>query len=356
MGRQVTIAIDAMGGDIGPAVTVAGALDVWRINPDLVLIFVGDETAIRTELARLKMPANDRIRVRHTSQVVGMDESPSKALRSKRDSSLRVAIDLVRDDAADAIVSAGNTGALMVFSWMVLKMIPHIDRPAIITRMPTLSGWTYMLDLGANADCSEEHLYQFAVMGSALVQQAHGIDRPTVALLNIGSEEVKGIEKVKKAAQLLRQSDLNYVGYIEGNQIFSGHVNVVVCDGFVGNVSLKTSEGVAKLLGSFIKAAFSKSWYGKLAALISYPVLSRLRAQMDPREYNGATLVGLQGIVVKSHGGTDILGFANAVKVAVLEVEHALPKRIEDQIVAAMAGFNSDIKTNDHLDTEVTES
>jgi glycerol-3-phosphate acyltransferase PlsX len=218
----------------------------------------------------------------------------------------------------------------------VLKTIPGIDRPAIMSRMPTVAGHTYMLDLGANAGCTPEHLFQFAVMGAAMVGAVHGIARPSVALLNIGEEELKGIESIKKAALLLQKSKLNYIGFIEGNHIFDNRANVVVCDGFVGNVALKTSEGVAKLIGHFLREEFTRTWYAKLAAMAAYPVLKSLRNRMDPRLYNGASLLGLQGIVIKSHGGADSVAFANAIKIGILEIKENIPGKIADLVASSL--------------------
>jgi glycerol-3-phosphate acyltransferase PlsX len=336
MKRPLRIALDAMGGDHGPAVVVPAVAQVAREYSDLSLILVGDVALVRAELARHQLQENDRLVVHHASEVVGMDEAPSKALRGKKDSSMRVAINLVKAGQADAVVSAGNTGALMAIARFVLKTIPGIDRPAIMSRMPTVRGHTYMLDLGANAGCTPDNLYQFAVMGAAMVGAVHGIERPTVALLNIGEEELKGIEPIKKAALLLQKSRLNYIGFIEGNHIFDNRANVVVCDGFVGNVALKTSEGVAKLIGHFMREEFTRAWYAKLAAMAAYPVLKALRKRMDPRLYNGASLLGLQGIVIKSHGGADSVAFANAIKIGILEIRENIPAKIADLVATSL--------------------
>lgn len=258
-----------------------------------------------------------------------MDESPSRALRLKKDSSLRVAIDLVKRGTAQACVSAGNTGALMATARYVLKTLPGIDRPAISTSIPNVKGHTLMLDLGANIDCSAEHLFQFAVMGSVLANAVHGLERPRVGLLNIGEEEIKGNDQVKEAARLLAASSLNYTGFVEGDDVYKGGVDVVVCDGFVGNVALKTSEGVAKMIGHFIREEFKRNLLTRLAGLIAMPVLGAFRQRIDPRRYNGASLLGLRGIVIKSHGGADALAFENAINVAVLEVQKAVPDRID---------------------------
>lgn len=329
MNRPVTIALDASGGDFGPSVVVPAALDVLHKHARVHLILVGDETAIRNELRE----RNDvRLHVRHATQRVEMDESPAQALRKKKDSSMRVVIDLVKSGDADACVSAGNTGALMATARYVLKTLPGIDRPAIITRIPAIDGHTHMLDLGANVDCTAEHLYQFAVMGSELVAVVTGDPRPRLGLLNIGEEDTKGNEKVKEAGQLLERSDLNYIGYIEGDDIYTDAVDVVVTDGFVGNVSLKTSEGVAKMITHYIRESFSRNVFTRIVGLMAKPVLRPFRDLIDPRRYNGASLVGLQGIVIKSHGSADVFAFANAVEIAILEVAQDLPKRIHKRL------------------------
>ncbi len=329
MNRPVTIALDASGGDFGPGVVVPAALDVLHKHRDVNLILVGDETAIRRELGG----RNDtRLQVRHATQQVEMNESPAQALRKKKDSSMRVVIDMVKSGDAHACVSAGNTGALMATARYVLKTLPGIDRPAIITRIPAIDGHTHMLDLGANVDCTAEHLYQFAVMGSELVAVVTGDPRPRVGLLNIGEEDIKGNEKVKEAGQLLEASDLNYIGYVEGDDIYTDAVDVVITDGFVGNVSLKTSEGVAKMIIHYIREGFQRNVLTRLIGLMARPVLRRFRDLIDPRNYNGASLVGLQGIVIKSHGGADVLAFANAVEIAIVEVAKDLPKRIHKRL------------------------
>lgn len=330
MGRPITLSLDAMGGDHGPSVVVPAAVDYLRNDPETHLILVGIEEEVRKHLGT---DANHpRLRIHPASQVVGMDEPPSKALRNKKDSSMRVAIDLVKQGVADACVSAGNTGALMATARFVLKTIPGIDRPAIMTAMPSLQGETWMLDLGANVDCSDEHLLQFAAMGSELVTAVREITRPRVGLLNIGEEEIKGNEQVKRAHERLSATGLNYIGYVEGDDIFKGGVDVVVCDGFVGNVSLKSVEGVAKMLSQFMREEFKRNLLTKLAGLIALPVLRSLRRRMDPRRYNGASLLGLKGIVIKSHGGADVVSFENAIRIAKKEVHADVPNRIARQI------------------------
>ena len=329
----LTLALDAMGGDHGPHVVVPAALSVLAEQADLALILVGDKDAIAHELRANNAVVNDRLQIHHASQRVEMDEPPAQALRGKKDSSMRVAINLVKEGRAQACVSAGNTGALMVTARYVLKTLPGIDRPAIISSLPTMVGHTHMLDLGANIDSTAEHLFQFAIMGSVLVSAVDNIERPRVGLLNIGEEEMKGNEVVKSAARLLAATpDINYVGFVEGDDIYKGTVDVVVCDGFVGNVALKTSEGLAKMISHYMKQEFKRSLVTQLVGMLAMPVLKAFRAKIDPRQYNGASLVGLQGIVIKSHGGADTFAFANAIKEAVLEVRKDVPQRISKQL------------------------
>lgn len=326
MSDTLSIALDAMGGDYGPSVVVPAALSYLDQDPDVDLILVGREDAIREHLPGGEAPA--RIRIHHASQEVGMDELPSRALRGKKDSSMRVAINLVGENVAQACVSAGNTGALMATARFVLKTLPHVDRPAIITALPSIGGRSWVLDLGANVDCSADHLFQFAVMGAELVSAVEGVERPSVGLLNIGQEEIKGSDQIKRAHELLSASQLNYVGYVEGDDIFTGDVDIIVCDGFVGNVALKSSEGVAKMIGHFLKAEFTRGPLSRLAGLIALPVLRSLRRRIDPRRYNGAPLVGLRGVVVKSHGGTDAVGFTAAIAIAKKEAQAEVADRI----------------------------
>lgn len=327
-----TIALDAMGGDHGPKVVTAAAKQVLASVRNLRLILVGDQEVLTDQLNALGMQVGENLRIHHASQKVEMDESPATALRSKKDSSMRVAINLVKQGEAQACVSAGNTGALMATAKFVLKTLPGIDRPAICTALPTMHGHTHVLDLGANIGSEPEHLLQFAVMGSVLVSSLENIANPTVGLLNIGEEDIKGDETVKAAAKLIGASDLNYYGFVEGDDIFKGTVDVVVCDGFVGNVALKTSEGVAKMISHFMKQEFKKNFRTKLAALFAMPVLKNFKKRIDPREYNGASLLGLQGIVIKSHGSADEFSFANAIRVAIAECDHNVPQKIASQL------------------------
>lgn len=335
--ESITLAIDAMSGDHGYSVAVEAALQAVDAHSHLTVILVGDEHALRGALAAQRRAADVRLRVQAASEVVAMDELPSKALRNKKDSSMRVAVDLVKAGQAQACVSAGNTGALMAAAKFVLKTLPGVDRPAIISPLPTLQGATHVLDLGANAECTAEQLVQFAAMGSALVTAMHDIERPRVALLNIGEEEIKGNETIKRAAALLAASPLNYVGFVEGDGVFLHPVDVVVCDGFVGNIALKAGEGVAKLIGHFLREEFTRSLATKLVGLLARSILHALAKRMDPRHYNGATFVGLRGIVVKSHGSADVVAFRNAIEVAMREVEHCVPERIERLLDAAIA-------------------
>ncbi|MEP7068824.1 MAG: phosphate acyltransferase PlsX [Usitatibacter sp.] len=329
---KTVIAVDAMGGDHGPSVTVPACLDFLASDPSAQLLLVGLKEPLERELARHRAASHPRITIVPATEVVGMDEDVRSAIRTKKRSSMRVAIDLVKEGRAQACVSAGNTGALMGTAKFVLKTLPGIDRPAICAVLPTRNGQVYALDLGANADCTPEHLLQFAIMGSTLVKAVEGKANPTVGLLNIGSEEIKGNEVVKKAGELLRASALNFHGNVEGDDIYKGTTDIVVCDGFAGNVALKTSEGLAKMLGDFLKEEYTRTWLSRIAAFISYPVIQRFRRRVDHRRYNGAALLGLKGIVVKSHGSADRFGFTAALKRAASEASHGLIERIGEEI------------------------
>jgi phosphate acyltransferase len=333
---KAVIAIDAMSGDHGTGVTVPASLRALKQHSGLSLILVGDEKLLQQELERQGGQLSDRLSIQHATQVVEMDEAPSSALRGKKDSSMRVAINLVKEGVAQACVSAGNTGALMATSRFVLKTLDGIDRPAIISALPTISGHTHMLDLGANIDSSAEVLYQFALMGSVLTSEVDNIPSPTIGLLNIGEEEMKGNEVIKVASQLLSGSNLNYVGFVEGDDIWKGTADVVVADGFPGNIALKSSEGIAKMISHFMRQEFKKNIITMLAGLIAMPVLRSLRRRIDPREYNGASLVGLRGIVIKSHGSADAHSFATAIGEAVLEVRKNVPEKIQQQLGVLM--------------------
>jgi glycerol-3-phosphate acyltransferase PlsX len=329
---SLIVALDAMGGDHGPSVVVPAALRALDEHRQLGLALVGDRGALEQELAKHPVGAAERISVVHATQEVGMNELPSQALRNKKDSSMRVAIDLVKRGEAHACVSAGNTGALMATARFVLKTLPGIDRPAIISALPSVTGHTHLLDLGANVETTPQHLFQFAVMGSVLAKAVDNIDNPTVGLLNIGQEEIKGTEGVKEAAQLLSASDINYIGFVEGDDIYKGTANVIVCNGFVGNVALKSSEGVALMIGHFIKQEFRRSLFNRVAGAVALPVLRAFRMRIDPRRYNGASFVGLRGIVIKSHGSADVLAFARAISEAVAEIRKNVPERISEQL------------------------
>src|SRR5438105_884925 len=330
----ISIAVNAMGGDHGPPVIVVASIQFLEETPDASVILVGREGDIRKALSSVRSIAADRVSVRAATEVVEMHEPPADALRRKKDSSMRVAVNLVKDGVAQACVSAGNTGALMAISRFVLKTLPGIDRPAIASQLPTRLGVTLALDLGANVDCTPEQLLQFAIMGSALVSAVEGIERPTVGLLNIGEEEIKGNDVVKEASELLRASGLNFYGNVEGTDIYKGTTDVIVCDGFVGNVALKTSEGLALMLADYLREEFTRNPVRKSLAIFALPVLAAFKRRVDPRRYNGATLIGLKGVVVKSHGHADALAFRYALKKAYTEVAHGVLERIAQRLAA----------------------
>ncbi len=327
-----------MGGDQGIKVTVPASLMVLAEYPELHLTLVGDQTQLQTALdAASPSWDKNRLKIYHATQIVEMHEAPAVALRSKRDSSMRVALNLVHSGVARACVSAGNTGALMVIARYVLKMLPGVDRPAILFPIPAINGVVHMLDLGANVDCTAENLFQFAVMGAILVAATSDNKYPTVSLLNIGAEAIKGTDVVKQAAQLLQQTtDINYQGYIEGDDIYKGISDVVVCDGFVGNVALKVSEGVAKLLLKMAREEFSRNWFAKLGGLLCLPTLKRLKNRINLDKFNGASLLGLQGVVIKSHGGANIEAYATAICRAIKEAEMNVPERIRAAVTAKL--------------------
>ena len=327
-----------MGGDHGPDVIIPAAVSALKRHPNVKLILVGDEKELKAKLQTHQLENETRIEVHHASQQVAMDESPALALRGKKDSSMRVAINLVKEGAAAACVSAGNTGALMATAKFVLKTLRCIDRPAIISALPTTKGHTYMLDLGGNVDSSAEQLVQFAIMGSVLAESIEGRKNPSIGLLNIGSEDIKGNEQVKKAANLLNETDLNYAGFVEGDGLYRGEVDVVVCDGFVGNIALKSSEGVVHMMKHYLRESFTRNIFTKLIGLIASPVLKHFSNQLDPRAYNGANFIGLNGIVIKSHGGADEVGFANAIHIAILEAELDVPKNISQHLDVILQG------------------
>ena len=327
MGTHSVISLDAMSGDLGAEVVVRAANASLEKHPGLQLILVGDEAELSDLVTRI-VGDNTRLSIRASTEVVGMSESPGDALRKKKNSSMRVAVNLVKEGLAQACVSAGNTGALMATGKFVLKMLPGIDRPAIIAELPAKGGSVHMLDLGANTSVDADQLFQFAVMGSIVTSDIRGIDRPRIALLNIGVEDTKGNDTVRNAAAILNDSSLNYVGFIEGNEIFSGKADVVVTDGFTGNVALKTMEGTFKFASQILRRAFTQNIFSKLQAILASPVLKKLSVQMDSRKYNGASLVGLNGIVIKSHGSADAFAFQHAIDTALVEVENQVPTQI----------------------------
>ena len=316
-----------MSGDLGAEVVVRAAYQALQEYARIELILVGDQDELQGHVTRI-IGDESRLSIVHASEIVEMSDSPIDAMRKKKDSSMRVAINLVKEGRAEACVSAGNTGALMATAKYVLKMLPGIDRPAIITELPAKGGTLHMLDLGANTLCTPEQLFQFAVMGSIVTEDITGKKSPRVALLNIGSEEAKGHDTIKEAAALLNASTLNYVGFIEGSELFSGKADVVVTDGFTGNVALKTMEGTVGLAAHYLKRAFTRNLFSKMQALLARPVLNHLAGRMDSRKYNGATLVGLDGIVIKSHGSADSYAFEHAIHTAVVEVRNQVPQQI----------------------------
>ncbi|MCH9026513.1 MAG: phosphate acyltransferase PlsX [Proteobacteria bacterium] len=330
MTRSICIAIDAMSGDQGAQVCVPAALDQLQYNPELKLILVGQENVLRPYLENIPAALAGRVSFQGASQLVTMDEDPRIALRKKKDSSMRVAINLVRDGLADACVSAGNTGALVATARFVLRTLPGIDRPAIIATMPAIGGNTHMLDLGANSHCTATQLFQFGVMGSVVSADFHELEAPRVGLLNIGVEAIKGTQIVREAGRMLSSSNLNYVGFVEANDIFTGQVDVVVSDGFAGNVALKTLEGAARMISSYMRAEFTRSIFSRIQGLVALPVLRAFRKKMDPRRYNGASLVGLNGIVVKSHGSADRIAFGTAIQTALVECQQGVPTQISN--------------------------
>jgi glycerol-3-phosphate acyltransferase PlsX len=321
-----------MGGDFGPHCIVQASLACLAAIPSLHLVLVGQSAIIEELIARHPDVDRSRLHIEHASEVVAMDERPAQALRGKPDSSMRIALELVRSGRAQACVSAGNTGALMALSRYVLKTLPGIDRPAMVTAIPTTRGPCYLLDLGANVDCSAEQLYQFALMG-VVAAEAAGVLNPRVALLNIGTEEIKGNQQVKLAATLLQQAvALNYIGFIEGDGLYRGEADVVVCDGFVGNVVLKSSEGLAAMIGARIETVFRQSWRSRLVGALALPLLRRLKNELGPVQHNGASFLGLQGIVVKSHGSASPEAFQAAIRHALVEVQANLPQRLHGRL------------------------
>ncbi|QSX35065.1 phosphate acyltransferase PlsX [Shewanella avicenniae] len=340
---SLTLALDVMGGDHGPHVTVPAAMQALRLYPHLHLILVGDENQITPHLSECGDSFRSRITIKHTDECVAMDERPAVALRCKKQSSMRLALEGVRDGEADACVSAGNTGALMAMAKVVLKTLPGVERPALVTCLPTVNHKPlYLLDLGANVSCDADILFQFAVMGSVLCEVVTKQTNPKVALLNVGSEECKGNEQVQHAAQLLQHTpQINYQGYIEGNEIYTGKVDVIVCDGFIGNITLKTSEGIARLLVHQLKEGLKQGFFVRLLAKLLAPSIARVLRQMNPDHYNGASLIGLRGIVVKSHGNADQAAYLQAISLAVTEVTRRLPDQIKTRLESILLDINS---------------
>lgn len=332
------IALDAMGGDHGPTEIIPAALSSLKSHQNLQLILVGQEDVLTAVLEKNSATVDARLQIHHAPDVVEMNDSPALAMRNKRESSMRIAINLVKQGRAHACVSAGNTGALMAISRFVLKMLPGIDRPAICSTMPGIRRHTHLLDLGANVNPNSEQLFQYAVMGAELSTAVENITDPTIALLNVGSEEIKGNDRVKQAATLLSESHLNYIGFVEGNNIYTGEVDVIVCDGFTGNIALKASEGAIEFMNYHAKNEFKKSFYGRLAAMVCLPVLKAIYREVDPRRHNGASLLGLRGIVVKSHGSADKISFAHAINEAIVEVENNIPERISERLEEVFIG------------------
>jgi glycerol-3-phosphate acyltransferase PlsX len=330
---SVTLAVDAMGGDHGLVVTVPASTELLAELPDLHIRLVGNADLINQALAKVSPAIKERITVVHASEVVEMDDPIEVALRRKKDSSMRITAEQVKEGLAQAAISAGNTGALMATARFVLKTLPGIDRPAIIAELPTKKGRTWVIDLGANVDSCAEHLFQFAVMGSALIQAILNKDKPKIGLLNIGVEEIKGNDQVKRTAHMLSECEqLNYVGYVEGNHLFSGEIDVVVCDGFVGNVALKCSEGLASLMTGLLREEFEKHWWTKLMGMLIKPILSNFRRCFDPGRYNGASLIGLNGVVVKSHGGADSVAFQYAIEEAMVQAQSHAVELVKERI------------------------
>ena len=333
---MITISIDAMSGDRGLSATIPAALEIVARHAHVNLMLVGDPQQINRRLSSEGgRRAAERLQVVAASELVGMDESPASALRKKKDSSMRVAIDLVQQGRADACISSGNTGALLATARFVLKTIPGIDRPAICVGLPRMNGKTYVLDLGANVDSPAEILLQFGLMGSVLINCLEGKAAPTVGLLNIGVEDAKGNDAIKAAAELFKNSTLNYVGYTEADHIYAGDTDLIVCDGFVGNVALKATEGAAQMIMGAIREEFDRNFATRCSGLLAKPVLDSLRERLDHRRYNGASLLGLRGTVVKSHGSADAVGFRSAVEVGIQEVNKGLVRQIENVLTAS---------------------
>ena len=335
---RLTLALDIMGGDHGPHIIFPAALTALQQTPHLDFIFCGPLALMSVWLSKQLPEIQTRITLSDCPQTVAMDEAPAHALRHKKNSSMRRVLDLVNNNEADACVSGGNTGALLSMAYYVLKTLPGIDRPALITLVPTINnGKVYLLDLGANINCDSEVLFQYAVMGSVLAEQIAHINQPKVALLNVGSEEIKGNDQVKQTAKLLNDSkSINYIGYVEGNDIFSQKADVIVTDGFVGNIALKSWEGLVNFVIQEVKNASQHNWLSKIVAKIATPLFRSIYLRMKPDQYNGASLIGLRGIVVKSHGNASSEAFLYAIREAIHQVEMQVPDKIKDKIEAVL--------------------
>ncbi|MDO6611862.1 phosphate acyltransferase PlsX [Shewanella sp. 1_MG-2023] len=340
---DLTLALDVMGGDNGPLVTVPAALQALKFNSQLSIILVGNQTEIDPFLVDIDSVIRARIQIIHTTEVITMCDRPIQAIRSRKQSSMRLALELVKDGKAQACVSAGNTGALMALAKILLKTLPGVDRPALVSCLPAVTGKpVYLLDLGANVSCDSETLFQFAVMGSVLCEAVHKRARPKVALLNVGIEDVKGNDQVQQAAQyLLDTEQVNYTGFIEGDEIFTGTVDVIVCDGFVGNITLKTSEGIAKLLVHQLKRGLTQGLFVRMLSKLLAPRIQSVLSKMNPDHYNGASLIGLRGIVVKSHGNADEAAYLQAINLAATEAKRRLPEMIKDRLETILLDINS---------------
>ena len=332
MTKETIIAVDAMGGDGGPKIIMPSLREFILENKDIKIKVFGDKDILSEHSKNFEEYIASQVEIIHTKEKVLSDDSPSHALRHKKKSSMSMAIQAVKNNEASACVSAGNTGALMAISRFILGTLDGIDRPAIESMLPSLNGHTHVLDLGANVDCKAEHLYQFAVMGSVLSMILDDKDNPSVGLLNVGQEVIKGNIQVKEAHDLLKSSTLNYVGFVEGDDIFCGNIDVIVCDGFIGNIALKTSEGIAKFISSTLKDEFKKNVFTKIAGISSTKVLNSFKKVVDPRRYNGASLIGLKGIIIKSHGGADSFAFNNSLKIALKEVNKDVPTCINKKL------------------------
>jgi glycerol-3-phosphate acyltransferase PlsX len=337
MTGSITIALDVMSGDNGPAPAILGSIKTLQSIDDLRVDLVGDQDIINQTLESIDMSLRERITIIHTKEFIKMDEDILSAIRNKKQSSMRLSINRVKNNEAHACVSAGNTGALMSLSKIILKTIDGIDRPAICTSLPTKKKFMQVLDLGANIECNAQNLYQFAVMGSSVVKSLEISDNPRVGLLNIGAEEFKGKDEIKLAADLLNKSNINYVGFVEGNGMFSGDYDVIVTDGFTGNIALKSIEGVAGMIKHFIKSEYNKNLYNKLSAIVSLPVMKGVKKKMDPRVYNGASFLGLNGIVIKSHGSADDFSYSNAIQTAYYESKNNLLANIKAYTVRELS-------------------